>query len=122
MNSVPNLASQMRTAFSSMLWNTGSKLTRRLTDDLQHLGGRRLLLQRLGQFARARCHLVVKPFAFEAGTDPGAQQGRIEGLRQVVLGAQFDTANDAVDLIDGRNHDHWDVPQALLAFISASTS
>jgi hypothetical protein len=65
-----------------------------------------LLLQRLRQLARTRCHLVVKPFAFEAGTNPGAQQSRIEGLGQVVLGAEFDTANDTVDLID-RGNQNW---------------
>ena len=43
---VPNLATQMRVAFSSMAWNTGSSSPGELRDDLQHLGGRRLLLQR----------------------------------------------------------------------------
>src|SRR5262245_31340097 len=34
------------------------QLSRRTADDLQHLRGRGLLLQRLGQFGRARLHLV----------------------------------------------------------------
>ena len=37
------------------------QLARRTADDLQHLGGRRLLLQRLAQLARARLHLVEQP-------------------------------------------------------------
>ena len=32
---------------------------------LQHLRGRRLLLQRLGQFARARLHLVEQPHVLD---------------------------------------------------------
>src|SRR5262245_3786326 len=37
------------------------KLARRAGDYLQHLGSRRLLLQRLSQFARARLHVVEQP-------------------------------------------------------------
>ena len=37
------------------------QLARRAADDLEHLGGRRLLLQRLGQLARARLHLLEQP-------------------------------------------------------------
>ena len=44
-HSVPNLASQMRVAFSSMASNTGSSVAGRAGDDLEHLGGRGLLLQ-----------------------------------------------------------------------------
>ena len=47
---MPNLASQMRVAFSSMASNTGSSSPGELDDDLQHFGGRGLLLQRLAQF------------------------------------------------------------------------
>ena len=46
---MPNLASQMRAAFASMAWNTGSSSPGELRDDLQHLRGRGLLLQRLGE-------------------------------------------------------------------------
>ena len=49
----PNLASQRRVAFSSMAWNTGSSSPGELEMTLQHLGGRRLLLQRLGRCFRA---------------------------------------------------------------------
>src|SRR5262249_11914398 len=37
------------------------QVARRTGDYAQHLGGRRLLLQRLGQVARARLHLVEQP-------------------------------------------------------------
>ena len=59
------MASQIRIAFSSMAWNTGSQLARRAADDLQHLRGRGLLLQRLGQFARARLHLIEQPHVLD---------------------------------------------------------
>ena len=55
---MPNLASQIRVAFASMAWNTGSSSPGELEMTLQHLGGRGLLLQRLGEFARARLHLL----------------------------------------------------------------
>ena len=58
---IPNLASQMRTAFSSMVSNTGCKIAGRAADDLQHLGSRRLLLQRFGEVARALMQLVEQP-------------------------------------------------------------
>ena len=45
---LPNLASQMRVAFSSIAWNTGSSSPGELEMTLQHLRGRGLLLQRLG--------------------------------------------------------------------------
>ena len=40
-----------RTAFASMAWKHRLKITRRATDNLKHLRCRRLLLQRLVQFA-----------------------------------------------------------------------
>ena len=62
----PNLASQMRIAFASMVSNTGSNSPGRRRDDLQHLRGRGLLLQRLGQLARARLHLVEQPHVLDS--------------------------------------------------------
>ena len=53
-NIVPNLASQMRTAFSSIAWNTGSSSPGELADDLQYLGGRGLLLQRYSRSSLSR--------------------------------------------------------------------
>ena len=37
----------------------------RAGDDLEHLGGRGLLLQRLGQISRARLHLVEQPHVLD---------------------------------------------------------
>ena len=56
-----------------------------------------------------------EPALGEPRVDPGAQQRRIERLREVVLGARLDTAHDAVQLIDRRDHDHGDVAQAWVA-------
>src|SRR5262249_32808004 len=41
------------------------QLTGRARDDLEHLGGRGLLLQRLAYFARARLHLVEQPHVLD---------------------------------------------------------
>ena len=46
-HSMPNFASQMRVAFSSMASNTGFKFAGRTADDLEHLGGGGLLLQQI---------------------------------------------------------------------------
>ena len=45
----PNFASQIRVAFSSMAWNTGSKFAGRRADDAQHVRRGRLLLQQLAR-------------------------------------------------------------------------
>ena len=60
----------------------GLQVAGRGRNDLQHLGGRGLLLQGLAKLARACVHLVMKSLALQARADPGAQQGRIEGLGQ----------------------------------------
>src|SRR5262249_24921988 len=57
-NKLPKLAPQMRVAFSSIAWNTGSQLAGRAADDLQHLGGRGLLLQCLGEIVGALAQFV----------------------------------------------------------------
>jgi hypothetical protein len=59
--SVPNLASQMRVAFSRIAWNTESSSPGDELMTLQHLGGCRLLLQRLAQLACSRLHLIEQP-------------------------------------------------------------
>src|SRR5262245_25795687 len=41
------------------------KLAGRAADHLQHLGSRGLLLQRLGELARARLHLVEQPHVLD---------------------------------------------------------
>ena len=55
------MASQMRVAFSSMASNTGSRSPGELEMTLQHLGGRGLLLQRLGEIVGALAQLVEQP-------------------------------------------------------------
>ena len=52
---------------------------------------------------------VMKPLLREARVDPGSQDHRIERLRKVVVRADLDTTDDAVDLVDRRDHDHRDV-------------
>ena len=41
------------------------QIERRAADDLQHVGGGGLLLQRLGKVARARLHLVEQPHVLD---------------------------------------------------------
>ena len=55
--------------------------------------------------------VVAQPLFLEARADAGAQQRRVERLRQVILGAELDAADDAFDLVDRRNHDDGDVAQ-----------
>ncbi len=43
---------------------------------------------------------IVQALALERSADPRPQQDRVERLRQIVLGTQLDTANDAVQLGD----------------------
>ena len=60
-HSMPNLASQMRVAFSSMAWNTGSSSPGELEMTFSTSDGRGLLLQRLGQIVGALAQLVEQP-------------------------------------------------------------
>ncbi len=57
----------------------------------------------------ARALEVVELLLRQPRVDPRTEQGRIEGLRQVVVCPDLDAADDAVDLVDGRDHDHRDV-------------
>ena len=57
-NKLPNVASQMRVAFANMALKTGSSSPGELADDLKHLRGRRLLLQRLREIVGALAQLV----------------------------------------------------------------
>ena len=57
----------------------------------------------------ARTLEVVEPLLRQPGVDARTKEGRVEGLRQVVVGTDLDAANDAVDLVDCRDHDHGDV-------------
>src|SRR6266487_4242235 len=49
---------------------------------------------------------LVETLLRQCGVDPSAQENRIEGLGEVILGADLDTADDSVDLVDRRDHDH----------------
>ncbi len=49
---------------------------------------------------------VVPALLLQARPDPRLEQHRIEGLGQVVLGAELDAAEHAVELVEGRDHDH----------------
>ena len=60
-NSMPNLASQMRVAFSSMAWNTGSSSPGDAEMTLSTSRGRGLLLQRLGEIVGALAQFVEQP-------------------------------------------------------------
>ena len=50
--------------------------------------------------------LVAKPLLLESRADAGPKHGGIEWLRQIILRAAFDAANDAVQFIERRDHDH----------------
>ena len=58
---MPNLASQMRVAFSSMASNTGSSSPGELEMTFSTSRGRGLLLQRLGEIVGALAQLVEQP-------------------------------------------------------------
>ena len=61
----PNLAPANRVAFSSMAFEHRLKFAGRRTDNAQHFGGRRLLLQRLGEIIGALTQLVEQPRVFD---------------------------------------------------------
>ena len=58
---IPNLASQMRTAFSNMACKHWLKIAGRTADDLKHLRGRCLLLQRFAKSRVSRATSVPLP-------------------------------------------------------------
>ena len=62
---LPNLAPQMRMAFASMASNTGSSSPGELLMTLQDFGGRRLLLQGLGEFPRALLLRLEQPHVLD---------------------------------------------------------
>ena len=57
----PNVASQIRAAFASIVLKTGLQIAARTGDDLQHLRGCRLLFQRFGKIVGALPELVEQP-------------------------------------------------------------
>ena len=58
---MPSSALQSCVAFASIASNTGARSPGERADDLEHFGGRGLLLQGLAQLARARLHLLEQP-------------------------------------------------------------
>ena len=77
---MPKLASQMRVAFSSMAWNTGSSSPGELEMTWRTSRGRGLLLQRLAQIVGALAQLVE-----QAGVLDGDDRLRGEILDQLDL-------------------------------------
>ncbi len=66
--------------------------------------------------------LIAQPLLVQRRADASPQQGGIERLGQVVLGAQLDAAHSAVDRIERRDHDHRDAAQRRVHFKVRSTS
>ena len=86
---------------------------------MQQLVGARTLPLDLGQVLGLP---VVQALALERGADARPEQHRVERLRQIVLGAELDAADHAVQLRDRRDHDHRHVAQHRVAFRRSSTS
>ena len=74
------LRRKARVAFSSICLEHRLQIAGRRADDLKHIGGRGLLLQRLREIARLRLHLVEQPDILDG--DHGLVG---EGLQQVDL-------------------------------------
>ena len=73
-----------RSGFDSIESNTGCRSTARTADDLEHVGGRGLLLQRLRE-SRSRLHLLEQPHVLDR--DHGLVG---EGLQQLdVMSAKW---------------------------------
>ena len=70
---MPKLASQIRTAFSSIDPNTGVSSPGERADDLQHLGGRRLLLQRFREVVGALAQFVEQPRVLDGDDGLGGE-------------------------------------------------
>ena len=103
---MPNLASQMRTAFASMAWNTGSSSPGELLMTFKHLGGRGLLLERLGEVAGALAQLVEQPGILDGDDgllgEIGHQLDLLVGERPDLLAVDRDRS-DELTLLDHRH-------------------
>ena len=92
----------MRVAFSSMASNTGSSSPGELDDDLEHLRGRGLLLQRLGQIVGALAQLVEQPRVLDGDDGLGGevrdQLDLLVGERAHLLAVDGDGADQLVVL------------------------
>ena len=97
---MPNLASQMRVAFSSMASNTGSSSPGELEMTLQHLRGRGLLLQRLGEIVGALAQFVEQPRVLDGDDGLGGevlyQLDLLVGERPHLLAVDGDGADQLV--------------------------
>ncbi len=54
---------------------------------------------------------ISKPLLLDTGAEPGPQEGRVEGLRKVVLGPQLDAAHGAFHFVERGDHDDGHVAQ-----------
>ena len=57
---------------------------------------------------------IVQGLAVEPGVDARAQDRRVERLGQEVVGAGLQTADDALGVVDARDHDHGQVAELLV--------
>ena len=55
---------------------------------------------------------VVEPSLGQPRVDPRPEDHGVERLREVVVGPRLDAADDALDLVDGGDHDHRHVTPA----------
>jgi hypothetical protein len=55
--------------------------------------------------------LVAQALLLEAGADARLQQHRVDGLGEIVLGAELDAAHDVDQSLERRRHDHRQVAQ-----------
>ena len=120
----------VRSSFASVRLACCSARESRLELGRAALGGGRRVVQLVGHpgaepaqggqlLALAQHHLllqvgllqVAQLLLLQAGVQAGAQQHRVEGLGQVVLGAHLDAAHHAVDLVHGRDDDDRDIAQ-----------
>jgi hypothetical protein len=64
---------------------------------------------------QVRERLVAQALLLEARADPRLEQGRVDRLGEVVLGAQLDAADHALHLVERGDHDHGQAHEAPLA-------
>src|SRR6185369_11813867 len=68
--------------------------------------------------AEVRDFAIPQAFFLQARPDACAEENRIKGFGNVIFRAQFDAAHDSLDLVEGRNHDDWDIPESWVSFHS----
>jgi hypothetical protein len=66
---------------------------------------------RRSEAVQQRLLLIAQPLLLEARADARLEQHRIDGLRKVVLGAQFDAAHYALDAFERRRDENGQVAQ-----------